>query len=205
MKKPRRKTAPEIFTPAEMRAWIANIRPKFLPWLLVCGFSTIRSEEVAPDPSSNKDPLRWEDFLWAKRLIRVRQESSKVDEQRFVPIPDNLFEWLRPWHDATGRVCDAEQPSKYETGRLGKISGAEIDGRWVKLKWKQNALRRTSISARLAIVKKRGQVAEEAGTSEQKIKEHYLHVMEEEQAQAWYAISPDRAQNILPLWQQRAG
>jgi integrase len=202
LKEPKIRKSRSVFTPNEMRAWIANIKPRYRPWLLICGFSSVRSEEVAPDPDSHKDPLRWEDIKWkkAKPYIHVRRETSKVNEDRNVPMPENLIAFLEEYRDRTGVICPGEQPSKRETSRLGKIACAEIDGRVVPIKWRKNALRHTVISARLAIVKKRAQVAEEAGTSEKKIRTNYNEGMDEEDAAAWFAIMPKgRAQNLLPF------
>lgn len=201
-----------IFSADEMRAYIANIQPRYLPWLLICGFSGIRSEEVAPDKDSNKDGLRWDDFRWSKRYIKVRSETAKVrDETRHVPITDQLFAWLEPWHRATGHVCAGEQPSKRETGRLGRITGAEVDGRWVRCQWRQNALRHTFISAMLGLragdppqpVHTRGHVAEICGTSEAKIKTNYREPMEHDAASAWLSVLPTTPSNVIlvPLQQ----
>lgn len=205
--KPRGPRLVSTYSPDEMRAFIANIQPHFLPWLLICGFSGIRSEEVAPDKTSNKDGLRWEDFKWAKSYVFIRSETAKVrDQTRHVPISPQLASWLEPWQKARGLVCPGEQPSKRETGRLGAITGADIDGRWVVAKWKQNALRHTYISAMLALstagdppqpVHSRGYIAEICGTSEAKIKTNYREPMEAEQAAAWLAILPDRPANVI--------
>lgn len=207
---PRRGSPVEIYNPVEMRAWIANIRPQFLPWLLICGFSTVRSEEAAPPRDTDKDALRWEDFVWSKKFIAMRAESSKVNRPRHIPIPDNLMLWLEPWRNETGPVCPGEQPSKKETGRLGEITGFHIDGQLVKVKWKKNALRHTVISARLGIEDENGtqlygaaQVAKEAGTSEAIISKRYHRPLDNHSARAWFGIFPDRAQNVLPLWERR--
>lgn len=195
-----RKKVIETFTPQEMCAWIANIKPEFRPWLLICGFVPIRSEEVAPDKKSNKDPLRWEDYKPAKGYFKVRRETSKVGESRIVPVPANLAAFLEDYRGFTGPICPGEQPSKRETSRLGRISSCQIDGEVVRLTWKQNALRHTCISALLGLGITRAQVAERGGTSEAKIRKHYNEAMDEDEAKAWFAIMPDRAQNILPLW-----
>lgn len=207
--KPRRTAKISTYSPTEMLAWITNIRPKYLPWLLVGGFSGVRSEEIAPDPESNKDPLRWEDFRWEKRYISIRPETAKVrDQPRHVPISDNLFAWLEPWHHATGLVCAPPQPSSKETARLGRITGAEIDGRWVQLKWRPNALRHTCISALLGLRDANGvqinsisHVAEICGTSEKKIRTNYLEPMDAEEAAAWFQMMPPhRPENVLSLF-----
>jgi integrase len=205
LKPPRRIGEISTITAAQMSAWIENIAPRYLPWLLVCGFSGLRSEEVAPDPASNKRALRWEDFRWAKRYINVSRETAKVrDEPRHVPISEQLFAWLEPWHNASGPVCPGEQPSKRETGRLGKITGADVGGRWIKLRWKTNALRHTYISALLGLrdaagqpVNSRSYVAEICGTSEAKIRAHYREPLEAHEAAAWLSLVPKRPANVL--------
>lgn len=202
LEEPRTHSPVQVYSPEEMRFWIANIKEQYLPWLLVCGFSLVRSEEVAPDKDSNKDPLRWSDFRWEKKYLRVRRETSKVREPRNVPIPDNLIAWLTNWRDATGLVCAGEQPSKRETSRLTRLAGDKE----LPYRWKKNALRHTSISARLGLTRDRARVAEEAGTSPGRIRKNYNEGFDEDQANAWYAIMPDYAgNNILPLWQSRSG
>jgi integrase len=194
--KPKRVAPIPTFSPVEMRAWIANIREEFLPWLLIGGFAGIRSEEISPDSTSAKDGLRWEDFNLERRIIRVRRETAKLDEPRIVPITENLFAWLRPWQGRNGLVCP-RSPTKRETSRLSKITGVEIDGRVVQLKWKTNALRHSYGSYRLAIIKNRPQLAEEMGNSPKMIREHYNEAKTEDEAQAWFAIAPREAANVV--------
>jgi integrase len=196
LRKPKRSKPIETFSPIEMRAWIANIKSEFLPWLLIGGFSGIRSEEISPDRSSHKDGLRWEDFAWDRHIIKVRRETAKLDEPRIVPIADNLYAWLEPWRGRAGLVC-AKSPTKRETSRLSKITGVEIDGRVIQLTWKTNALRHSYGSYRLAIIKNRPQLAEEMGNSPKMIREHYNEAKTEDEANAWFAIAPDQAKNIV--------
>jgi integrase len=196
LRKPKRSKPIETFTPIEMLAWIANIKSEFLPWLLIGGFSGIRSEEISPDPTSHKDGLRWEDFNWTQRVVKVRRETAKLDEPRIVPIAENLFAWLEPWRGHGGLVCP-HSPTKRETSRLSKISGIEIDGRVVRLNWKTNALRHSYGSYRLAIIKNRPQLAEEMGNSPTMIREHYNEAKTEEEARAWFAIAPREPKNVV--------
>lgn len=200
-------SAVHTFTSEEMRFWIAKIQERYLPWLLVCGFSMVRSEEVAPPSATTKDRLRWSDFNWAKKYIRIRREVSKTGrkkpEPRNVPMPDNLIAWLEPWRDATGFVCDVrEQPSKRETSRLSAVA----EKKKLPFRWKQNALRHTSISVGLGRSHDRARVAEEAGTSEAKIHKNYNEGFDEDQVREWDSIMPDASYsaNILPLWRYSA-
>lgn len=196
LRKPKRTAPIETFTPIEMQAWIANINAEFLPWLLIGGFSGIRSEEISPDRTSHKDGLRWDDFKWDQRIVKVRRETAKLDEPRIVPIADNLFAWLEPYRGRTGLVCP-KSPTKRETSRLSSITGVKIDGRIVKLAWKTNALRHSYGSYRLAIIKNRPQLAEEMGNSPKMIREHYNEAKTAEEAQAWFAIAPKAPGNVV--------
>jgi hypothetical protein len=57
--------------------------------------------------------------------------------------------------------------------------------------WKQNGLRHSFISYRLAKVQSAPQVALEAGNSPQMIFANYREVVKPEAAAKWFAITPD--------------
>ena len=57
------------------------------------------------------------------------------------------------------------------------------------VKWQQNALRHTCISAKVARTKNVPQVAYESGNSVAVIKKHYLDLMTPSEAGAWFAIT----------------
>ena len=58
------------------------------------------------------------------------------------------------------------------------------------IQWKQNALRHTCISARVALTRDVPAVAYESGNSVAVIKKHYLDLMEPSVAQAWFDVTP---------------
>lgn len=174
-----------VLTPAQMQTLLDNVRFEFLPWLVIGGFAGIRSEEIAPDPKSKKSPLMWEDFKWTRKLIDLRRETAKTGkkrrpQRRLIPIQDNLFEWLRPWHNATGRVC-AVRPTQYETARLGKFIGG---------KWPHNCLRDSYGSYWAAIHKNLPELAYQMGNSVQMIEQSYHERQEEHDALAYFSIMP---------------
>jgi integrase len=170
-----------ILSPGQMRTLLDNVQPQFLPWLCIAAFGGVRSEEIAPDPKSKKSPLKWEDFDWRHNVIIVRAETAKTKEEREVPIPLNLAEWLAPWRNAKGPVIgDAEQPSKRETGRLGQY----IDG------WKHNALRDSFCSYRARITQNVPQVSYEMGNSISMVRRSYHRRQSIETASEWFNIRP---------------
>jgi hypothetical protein len=68
-----------------------------------------------------------------------------------------------------------------------------------KIKWKQNALRHSFISYRLALVQDVNRVALEAGNSPQMIFRHYRELATPEQARSWFLVAPQGVPNVVPF------
>jgi integrase len=177
-----------IIAPDQMRTLLANVRPEYLPWLCVAAFAGIRSEEIAPDPTSKKSPLMWDDFDWKHKVIVVRAETAKTKHEREVPISANLAKWLAPWRHAKGPVIgDAAQPSKRETARLGVSIGG----------WKHNALRDSYCSYRARITQNVPQVSYEMGNSIAMVKRSYHRRQPIRAARAWFNIAPAKDSKVI--------
>ena len=168
-----------VLTPAQMQTLLDNVREEYLPWLVIGGFAGIRSEEIAPDYTSKKSGLMWEDFDWQHQVIIVRSATSKTREEREVPISENLAQWLAPYRNATGPVCP-HRPSNYETGRLGTFIGG----------WKHNALRDSFCSYRARITQNVPQVSYEMGNSIAMVKKSYHRRQPIQTAQEWFDLRP---------------
>jgi hypothetical protein len=63
-------------------------------------------------------------------------------------------------------------------------------------RWKRNALRHSFCSYRLAEVKNAAQVSLEAGNSPQMIFQHYRELVTEQEAGAWFGITPEAAKAV---------
>ena len=192
----------EFFAPWEMQFLLAHVREKFLPWLALNAFSGIRLEEIvlSREASRRKDSLRWEDFDWTAREIAVRPETSKTGRARRVPIIDNLFEWLAPWHSAKGEVCETH-PADYEARRIVEQANKALekadDAR--RIAWRKNALRHSYGSYRMAIIQNKHQLAYEMGNSVEMIDAHYHNPRPAADARAYFAIAPSYAENVTVL------
>jgi integrase len=174
---------PNILSPDQMRILIENVREKFLPWLLIGGFSGIRSGEIVPGPQSKKAPLCWEDFIWKHKIIIVRAETAKTKGEREVPILPNLAEWLQPYRNAKGPVITcAVLPSRRETTRLGQLIGG----------WKNNYLRDSFCSYRARITQNIPQVSYEMGNSIAMVKRSYHRRQSIQTAREWFNIRPEK-------------
>jgi integrase len=199
-------TPVEFFAIWEMQLLLAHVREQFLPWLALNAFSGVRLQEIslAREASRRKDPLRWEDFDWSAREIAVRPETSKTGRARRVPILDNLFEWLTPWHTATGKVCDGH-PADHEARRVvreaNKVLEKANDKR--RVAWRKNALRHSYGSYRMAIIQNKHQLAYEMGNSVAMIDAHYHNPRPAADARAYFLIMPEESSKVVRLGRAR--
>lgn len=167
--------APEIYTPQEMSRLLASCEREVIPMVAIGGFCGIRSAEIAR--------LQWEDVLWDQGYIEIKARSAKTKARRLVPIQPNLKAWLEPYRGSNGAICEFNSLS-YCYRNLSILSGVE---------WKQNALRHSYASYRLAQIQDAAKVSLEMGNSPQMMFKHYRELVTPEAAMAWFAIMPEKA------------
>jgi hypothetical protein len=68
-----------------------------------------------------------------------------------------------------------------------------------KTPWKDNGLRHSFISYRLANIQNAAQVALEAGNSPAMVFKHYREIVRPAAALTWFAIAPEQPANIVKL------
>jgi integrase len=184
------KRAPvEIFTPTELATLLENASAEATPCLALSAFAGLRAEEILR--------LDWEDVDRRPGFIEVAAHKAKTATRRIVPISDNLANWLaiaprngaRVWPHSKDRFFKAIR----NTARAAKI------------KWKQNALRHSFISYRLAEIQDVNRVALEAGNSPQMIFRHYRELATPEQAATWFSIQPIASEKIRPMNRRTSG
>jgi len=173
----------EIFTPAEMAELIKAASKELLPALCLGGFAGLRSAEI--------ERLEWKDVDLAAGLIHVAKEKTKTRSRRLVPILPNLAAWLTPYCRRKGRVWNGNQLDLSEARAVAvKKSGVA---------WKNNGLRHSFISYRLAQIQNAAQVSLEAGNSPAMVFQNYRELVKPEAAMAWFTIAPDRPANVVGL------
>jgi integrase len=171
-----------------------------IPYLAIGAFAGLRHEEMCAGKDPNGKPLPvldWRDVDLKRKRIHVREEvARKIGRDRFVPLSDNLIAWLKPYAEArpSGPICE-----------LANANNAfQRAARLAKVQWRDNGLRRTFISSRLALVENIGKVALEAGTSPERINKNYKKTVDAEEAAAWFAINPTRPDlDTLFAWGKR--
>jgi integrase len=184
VEKRKEKAAPvEIFSPAELSALLEHATPDLAPCLALAAFAGLRAEEILR--------LEWADLERSPGFVVIAAHKAKTATRRLVPITDNLVRWLATAQRGEGRVWQHSKAWFFEATR-NAASKAQVT-------WKQNALRHSFITYRLADVQDVNRIALEAGNSAQMIFRHYRELATPEQAQSWFAITPDAAANVVPM------
>ncbi len=163
-----------IFTPDEMNRLLIASHPRILPLIAIGGFAGIRSAEIAR--------LNWEDIKWDRGHIEIAGSKAKTAARRLVPLSENLKAWLAPWREDTGPILTITDYS----GALGDTAvKAKIPGGW-----RQNALRHSFISYRVAETGDVARTSLEAGNSPKMIFRHYREIVDADSAKTWFSIMP---------------
>jgi integrase len=173
----------EIYTPKEMAALLCSASKEFLPVLVLGAFAGLRAAET--------ERLEWSDLDLAGGFIHVAGEKAKTRSRRLVPALPNLAAWLAPYARKSGPVWQGSQMDMREA-RAGAVDKAEVS-------WKNNGLRHSFISYRLAETQNAAQVALEAGNSPAVVFRHYRELVKPTAAKAWFAIAPERPANVLSI------
>ena len=170
-------TPVEIFTPSELAALFKHASPQIGPCIALSAFAGLRAEEILR--------LEWTDVERRPGFIEVAAHKAKTATRRIVPTCENLANWLA--------IAPRNAESVWPCSKAWFFEALRNAADEAKIKWKQNALRHSFISYRLA------RVALEAGNSPQIIFRHYRELATPEQAKTWFSIAPEAAPNIVPM------
>ena len=173
----------EIFTSSELAALLKGASPEVAPCVVLAAFAGLRSAEFLR--------LDWADMERHPGFIEVAAHKAKTATRRIVPISDNLARWLA--------IAPRNGAHIWRHSKDGFFKAMRRAADNAKIKWKQNALRHSFISYRLALLQDVNRVALEAGTSPQMIFRHYRELATPEQARTWFAIAPETAANVVPI------
>jgi integrase len=173
----------EIYTPAEIAKLLAAVDSDFLPCVAIGAFAGLRSAEI--------ERLKWQDVDLKSRHIIVGADVAKTASRRVVPIADNLAAWLASYSEHKGKVWSGSSIGFYKA-QVATAKAAGID-------WKQNALRHSFASYRLAQTQNAAQVALECGNSPKIIFAHYRELVKPADALKWFAAAPEVSKNVVPM------
>ncbi len=124
-------------------------------------------------------------------LIHIAKRVNEARRAAWALAKGIDLEKVKP---AVRNIRKETKPARADDKLKGKVpSGAEtakIEG-WPAFGWKNNALRHSFISYRVADIQNVAQVALEAGNSPQMIFKHYRELVRPAEAKAWFAIEPN--------------
>ena len=163
-----------IFTPEEIERLLLAAHARILPVIAIGAFAGIRTAEIVR--------LDWEDIKWDRGHIEIAGRKAKTAARRLVPLTENLKAWLAPWREETGPIVSL-------TAVAGAMNDLAIKAK-IPGGWRQNALRHSFISYRVAETGDVARTALEAGNSAKMIFRHYREVVTEDDAKVWFSITP---------------
>jgi integrase len=178
----------DIFTPSELVGLLKNASPEATVCLALAAFAGLRSAEILR--------LDWSDIERRPGFIEVAAHKAKTAARRIVPISENLSRWLAVVPRNGAHVWPHSKDGFFKAVRRAADNA--------KITWKQNALRHSFISYRLAETQDVNRVALEAGTSPQMIFRHYRELATPDQAGTWFSISPAEAQKVVTMTRQKS-
>jgi integrase len=168
------KQAIGIFTPDEMGRLLAAADADLVAPLALGGFAGLRRAEIMR--------LDWSEIDLAGGHIVIQANKAKTGSRRLVPISANLRAWLEPRRKERGLVV-ADSDGHFALRVSQAAAKAEVE-------WKQNALRHSFISYRVAQTQNVAQVSLEAGNTPQIVFSNYRELVRPVEAEKWFGIVP---------------
>jgi len=124
-------------------------------------------------------------------FITVAKGKAKTRSRRLVPVLPNLAQWLERYARRTGKIWKGTS-NDLQDARAATVKKSGVA-------WKDNGLRHSFISYRLASIQNAAQVALEAGNSPAMVFKHYREIVRPAAALTWFAIAPEQPANIVKL------
>ena len=179
----------EIYTPHQLVVLLAQSPTRLIAFFALGAFAGLRTQEILR--------LEWSDIRFGQNVIEVAAAKAKTATRRLVPICAALHQWLEPLKKGSGHVMDFRSYTPFERARVRFCdSGIKVRGRKVKFEWKNNALRHSFASYRLADVKDAARVALEMGNSPSMLFRNYRELVTEEQGRDWFALTPAQVKAV---------
>jgi integrase len=166
----------EIFMPEELTQLLNHAPAELVPFLTLGGFAGLRSAEI--------ERLDWKDIRFETGFVVVEAGKAKTASRRQIEMSANLRAWLKPYTKKTGKVLLHNDDQLYKALRELSVTA--------KVPWKNNALRHSYISYRVAESGDANRTALEAGNSPAMIFSNYRELVTPQEAKKWFSILPSK-------------
>jgi hypothetical protein len=178
----------KVFADLLVKAYDQN-EADVLVWLVLGGFLGLRPFEAYH--------AYWSGVKWETSEFRVEAEWSKTRRSRVLPIQPNAMGWLRIAYDLRRR--DERILPNHNTFTHRFVYWREVNHDMAFWRGKQDILRHSYGTHRMAIIRNAHQVAEEMGNSVAIVRRHYDAVLEPSKAIVWWEIQPKESGNVVPM------
>lgn len=171
----------EVYSPDDLLRLLRAAPEAFRPCLAIGALAGLRSAEI--------ERLTWDAIDLKRGYLKVTAGKAKTGSRRLVPICDALKSWLARDVAASGLLWPGAHEEFYEAQlRTAKATG---NPETPAIQWKQNGLRHSFASYRLAATSDAAKVAHEMGNSPAVVHAHYAELVTPEDATIWFQCSRD--------------
>lgn len=175
---------PGVLTPLQLAKLLTAADGVTLPGLAISFFAGLRRSEI--------ERLDWSEIDFEEKHIEIKAGKAKTAQRRFVPISDNLKEWLTPYVQHEGNV--AKSPAIWRKGIEDARTTAKLK------KWPHNAGRHSFASYHLAKHKDAGSLSSALGhPNPTMLYGHYRALVTVKAATTYWSITPTEAENIINI------
>jgi integrase len=176
-KKPR----PHVLSIEDTRAVMAYAVencPEMIPFLALTAWAGVR-------PDGEMSRLTWEDIDFKRREIFISDEVSKTNDERYIPMADNLVAWLLPYRGQSGPIFW----TRHMFDKVRRESGID---------YKPDCFRHTFGAYHLARQGNTHVTAEVMGHRQVgTLFKHYRRAVRAEDAAKFWAIRPKAADSVV--------
>jgi integrase len=174
---------PCVYTPEQAASILLHSDHDLVPFFAIGMFAGLRTSEI--------ERLDWHQVDLNGKKIKVEAGNSKTGQKRFVPMSDNLLEWLNPYAQTQGPVAPHSDEERRKAVR---------DRAGIPAKGMANAMRHSYCSYHFNLFDNAPQTSKNAGhMSPAMLYSNYHHLVEKTACERYFAIRPQDTQNILKV------
>jgi len=175
--------ATAFYTPDEFRALLETAPEPLRAMIAIGGLAGLRTAEILR--------LTWEEIFRVPGHIEITAGKAKTRQRRLVEVCPALAAWLEDSRKLTGKLWQG-------TERFFHKGCAEVCDR-AGVPRKPNGLRHSYCSHHFALHANENLTAAQAGTSPAMVHQHYKGLATRTEGEKWFAVSPSKAANVIPL------
>ncbi len=182
----------QFYTPAEFKALLDAAEGPLRAMIAIGGLAGLRTQELLR--------LTWEDVRRVENHIEVTSGKAKTRQRRLVEIVPALAQWLSPYAEFTGRIWTLHEITfQQHFVDLCEKARIQVKSKEVPVARKPNGLRHSFCTFHFALHGNENLTAQQAGNSPAMLHRNYKGLATRKEAEAWFAVTPAQAANVIPL------